>query len=70
VKKITRWLPGCGCVIHYEWDNEEPEETRIHTPVDKGADGVESSQCQAHQDFKSPADHYEAIVQQQRAAQE
>ncbi len=29
MKKVTRWSPDtCECVIDYEWDDEEPVETR------------------------------------------
>lgn len=33
MKNITRWSPDtCECVIEYEWDTEESEDTRIHSP--------------------------------------
>lgn len=33
-KHLTRWRPDtCGCVIEYEWDSDDAEETRVHTPV-------------------------------------
>lgn len=32
--KITRWSPDtCECVLEYEWDTDDPQETRTHTPV-------------------------------------
>lgn len=41
--KITRWKPDtCDCVLEYEWDTEEAEEVRTHTPIK-----VQS--CAAHQ---------------------
>lgn len=31
MKKITRWHPDtCNCIIEYEWDTEEPAESRHH----------------------------------------
>lgn len=31
---ITKWRPDtCGCEIDYQWDADEPAETRVHTPV-------------------------------------
>lgn len=30
---ITRWSPDtCDCVLEYEWDTEQPEDQRTHTP--------------------------------------
>lgn len=30
--KTTLWRPDtCGCEIEYQWDTNEPEETRVHT---------------------------------------
>ena len=38
----TRWYPDtCSCVIEYEWDDTEPQETRQHT-----LKNIE--RCQAH----------------------
>lgn len=32
MKKITRWRPDtCGCIIEYEWDDSEAEDSRTHT---------------------------------------
>lgn len=30
--KVTRWTPDtCGCTLEYEWDDEDPNDTRVHT---------------------------------------
>lgn len=34
MKHQTLWRPDtCDCQIVYEWDDNEPEATRVHTPV-------------------------------------
>lgn len=34
MKKITRWKPDtCDCLLEYEWDINEDESTRVHTPT-------------------------------------
>lgn len=33
-KHITRWRPDtCRCVLELEWDDQDPPENRVHTPV-------------------------------------
>ena len=30
--QTTRWSPDtCGCVFDYEWDDTQPQDTRVHT---------------------------------------
>lgn len=42
MKHITTWHPDtCDCVISYEWDDQDPEATRVHTAVD-------SKVCEVH----------------------
>ena len=32
--KTTTWSPDtCDCVLHYSWDDEVPQDERVHTPV-------------------------------------
>lgn len=46
MKHVTRWSPDtCGCVIEFEWDDEEPDETRKHDLTNY------VSKCPAHQEL-------------------
>lgn len=32
MKRITRWSPDtCGCILEYEWDDAQDENTRTHS---------------------------------------
>lgn len=32
MKKVTQWSPDtCGCVLEYEWDDSQDENTRTHS---------------------------------------
>lgn len=32
MKRVTRWSPDtCGCVLEYEWDDSQDENTRTHS---------------------------------------
>lgn len=44
-KHITRWHPDThpDTVIEYEWDDTEPEDTRVHTPVKMRLRGVDQA---------------------------
>ncbi len=53
MKHITTWRPDtCECELHYEWDDTQPEDQRVHTPVNEfiDVDGKirRSKLCQYH----------------------
>lgn len=56
MKHITTWHPDtCACVIQYEWDDTEPEATRVHTAVG-------STTCNVHKQHRNRHDKAMAAV--------
>lgn len=52
----TRWRPDtCECILEYEWDSNEPSETRAHTLVDT------PYLCDAH---KSSTDKLSVVLEE------
>lgn len=46
MKRITQWRPDtCSCIIDYEWDDLEPQETRQHII------SAVHQKCEAHADL-------------------
>ncbi len=53
----TTWRPDtCGCVIEFEWDDSQPEDSRQTTPVR----GI--SVCSLHQDLNTQ-EQYNALIE-------
>jgi hypothetical protein len=53
--KVTRWSPDtCECVIDYQWDQDVPQEERVHTPY------AIVKQCQYHKALSLQA-HYDVL---------
>lgn len=51
------WRPDtCGCVLEFEFDADEPEETRVHTPTKV------VKACQHHPDGAGPEAHHAAVL--------
>lgn len=60
MRKVTTWHPDtCECILHYEWDTNDPQETRVHTPVEHvvTSEGtiIPHKKCEAHKHHK---DHH------------
>jgi len=55
MKKITLWKPDtCDCILLYEWDDQIPNDLRVHTPVEENIDhaglGIKTRRCDDHQE--------------------
>lgn len=49
--KTTRWSPDtCDCIIEYQWNTDQPEESREHT-----ASAI-VRKCEAHQSASDPSE--------------
>ena len=54
--RVTRWSPDtCDCVLEYEWDDAEPENTRVHKFK------AMVVKCPAHLNLP-PKDQYNQVV--------
>jgi hypothetical protein len=61
---VTTWTPDtCDCVIHYQWDDQVPQDQRIHTPLEQTRthDGqlVPRRVCPVHSAVAAPGKHVE-----------
>lgn len=60
MKHITRWKPDtCNCVLEYEWDDQEPSDTRVHTPITVEA-------CEVHSSITDVASGFDAVLQENK----
>jgi hypothetical protein len=69
MKHINTWSPDtCGCVLHYEWDDEATPEARIHTAVDDFTDVSGNKRvtqrCPEHAEIASHHEVHEHVVKE------
>lgn len=56
-KKITQWRPDtCECVIDYEWDDLDPQETRQHIVSEV------HKKCEAHRNINNPGEVFATVT--------
>lgn len=54
----TQWTPDtCKCVFVYEWNTDEPEATRVHTPISVNT-------CTIHTQLTDAPSAYAAVLQE------
>lgn len=59
VLNVTTWSPDtCGCVIEYEWDDAQDENTRVHTAKTILKD------CGLHKKPKDKDEHFATILEE------
>lgn len=68
MKKVTTWRPDtCDCELHYEWDTDHPEDSRVHTPVEVHPHGHGTKRCPLHSHHGDVHDLHNAVVAHNRA---
>jgi hypothetical protein len=59
--KTTRWYPDtCDCVFDYEWDDAQPESTRVHTFKDV----VKECESHSHLQNNNKKDMYDSSLEE------
>lgn len=62
--KTTIWRPDtCGCEIHYEWNDTDPQASRIHTAV------ASTKVCDVHKGMSVPV-HYDTVLRENQGKNE
>lgn len=62
LKLTSHALDTCGCVVVYAWDDQLPEDQRVHTPIEH----ARSKRCSVHAGEVTPAAHMDATMKENR----